>query len=191
MTTVVNVPHFCNVIDNGEHTVMLGPATFDKFYVKASLSGLTGASYKTFEIRNSAVRVGFGSYNAAIIPNNEIPRSEYDIPAGSWVIKTNVSAGGSPGWVCINRQDTKMRNQAKASYSSIEVTSTNNMSSGDAISVAMDGGGWHSTTILKIKDSHTLLITDHIPSGKTASAGNNVYTNRWNAMANIIPLEGF
>ena len=109
---------------------------------------------------------------------------------GSWEIgdmvwNTAPEAGGTPGWSCINRQDTQIRVQANATDTTIEVDSTTGMLAGDVIGIRLDNGIIIHRSISSITDADTLVISSGISAGRYAPVDADVFTNRWTSLATL------
>jgi len=109
---------------------------------------------------------------------------------GTWAVgdvvwNTTPAAGGTPGWVCVNRQDTQMRVQANATDTIMEVDATAGMLATDIIGITLDDDSIHWSTINAVTDGDTLVLDDAIPVGRNAPVDADVFTNRWKAMANL------
>jgi hypothetical protein len=100
------------------------------------------------------------------------------------VIENAAPASGSPlGWVCVNRVDTAMKVAAVGTGSNIDVDDTTGMTAGDIITILLDDGTYHNTTISGVTDGDTLALTDAMPSA--AAIDNPVYTVLFAAKANL------
>lgn len=99
----------------------------------------------------------------------------YDATTGYWHERRSYAASG-------DRNDTTLSATEPAAETVMAVTSSSGMTAGDYISIDMDSGGLHNTTIASIA-SNNVTITDGLDG--QAGSGNTVYTytsdGRWRA----------
>lgn len=116
-----------------------------------------------------------------IIPATANPSSLAE--RGDWWWNTAPSAGGSPGSVCVQRLDTTVKTTVSSGISLDVNTDTSGLAAGDVIGIALDSGSLKWTSISSIFDSDTVVLSSAFTS--QAASGNDVYTMRWKAMANM------
>jgi len=122
-------------------------------------------------------------------PSDSFPlRGTWEVGDRTWEIAP--TAGGTPGWTCINKQDTEMRVQANATDTIMEVDATAGILADDVIGIMLDNGVIHWSTVASITDADTLVIDDAIPVDRNAPVDADVYSNRWMALASSV-VEGY
>jgi hypothetical protein len=102
---------------------------------------------------------------------------------GDRIYNSSPSAGGTLGWLCVNRQDTAVRVEAASGATTIEVDSTAGIATGDIIGIRLDDDSIDWTTVAEITDTDTLTITETLTS--PSAVGNEVYTTRLKTFGSI------
>jgi hypothetical protein len=104
---------------------------------------------------------------------------------GERVKNLSAASGGPSEYICIARKDTTIKTQAIAGATNINVASTTDMLAGDTAIIELDAGQYHWTYLDAVVDGDTITIHDPIPTGRVSDIGQNVYTSRMAAGANI------
>jgi len=93
------------------------------------------------------------------------------------------ASGSAEGWVCIRKAATTVSGNAAGGQTVISVASATGISNGDRVTIVLDDGTFHETTVNGIPAGNDVTITDALPSA--ASNGAGFYTAKWAAKGNL------
>jgi len=177
-----------------------------------SLNGLITATGNTTEINNRANRSTINAWAQASNNNiyngaREIDKSftvvsgtYYNVThehtlgtrsvgplvdVGSTVTYTNASGGSAPGAYCTQQYNRTLASQSLSGTNTLTLTATcANAQNGDPISVELDNGNRHVTTIASGATTTTITLTDNLPDD-TLVDNLTVYICVWKDLATI------
>lgn len=148
-------------------------------------NNLTDSNYVFMDSATFIPMVQLQSYSKTDIRTESfgIAATSYALfPLGS-VIHYAPVVGSTLGKISTNKKDTTMRVTASTGATTLEVIATgygnsDSMLAGDLINIRLDNGILHITTVASVTDADTLVISDAIPSSRSATLGSGVWSNR-------------
>jgi hypothetical protein len=137
----------------------------------------------TIEIPNTSTMLGspatWSGMEDVITGANTLPSAPnyWKYERGRIVFNSSPTTGSTLGWRCIQRLNTTVKTTVSSGTSLALNLDTVNLLANDVVGIILDSGSIHWTHINTISTSDTVVVHDAIPS--SATAGNVVYTNRW------------